>query len=46
MQVVSHDVASFPAMEDIEADAIAGTGGGCLTVKNPLFIGPATKEAT
>jgi hypothetical protein len=24
MQVVSHDVASFPAMEDIEAEAIAG----------------------
>jgi hypothetical protein len=24
MKVVSHDVASFPAMEDIEAEAIAG----------------------
>jgi len=24
MQVVSHDVDSFPVMEDIEAEAIAG----------------------
>jgi hypothetical protein len=45
MQIVSHDVASS-AMKDIEAEAIAGARGGCLTVKNSLFIGPATKKAT
>jgi hypothetical protein len=28
MEIVSHGVASFPAMEDIEAEAIASAGGG------------------
>jgi hypothetical protein len=32
------------AMDDIEAEAVAGAGSGCLTVKIPLFIGPARRR--